>query len=559
MSRNSWLLVGILGLALFLRVWGIPFGLPEAYHADEPIVVNHAVAYGTGDFHPHFFKIPPLVSYLLFVVYGGYYGMGRLVGWFSGVGDFEHLFMSDPTSFYLIARMVFGALLGVTTVFLFYRLVRRWFSEKHALLSAFFLAVSFLHVRDSHYIYADIPLLAVLVASFDAIFQIYQKGKRRDYFRFGIFAGLAVATKYNGVFIFVPFLVAHILRRGLAWIDKSDAWALGTGVLSLLVFAMLNPYSWLDARFFLSELLTQGGSQGQVHFFHHLTYSLREGLGVTLWANALAGIGLALTRPEGKKGLFLSFVFFYYCPVLVFFSQPYDRYVLPLIPFAAFFAADFLIWVESKLRLSKIMMAALIFFVAIPSLAKVVLSNVLFTAQDVRDIAKEWVEKEIPTNSKIAMDIPFFMPRLKPTIRRLETMKDELTRSGETSRAKRLELLLAEAQRKPSEPRYESFFLRDQGASGDFLFARPSVPYDLKEIETRGIKYVVVTRIHNQQNQEFYTELKNQAKQVARFTPYRDPAREAAVDPRPLTGGPFLWEELLARKRNGQILEVYQL
>ena len=76
-SKNRWLLAGILLLALALRITGIQFGLPHLYHADEPIVVNHALAYGAGDLNPHFFKIPPLVSYLLFVVYGAAYLIGR--------------------------------------------------------------------------------------------------------------------------------------------------------------------------------------------------------------------------------------------------------------------------------------------------------------------------------------------------------------------------------------------------------------------------------------------------------------------------------------------------
>ena len=86
------LMLGILALGLALRLAGVSFGLPHLYHADEPIVVNHALAYGTGDFHPHFFKIPPLVSYLLFLFYGLSYLVGKGIGLFQNVGDFELLF-----------------------------------------------------------------------------------------------------------------------------------------------------------------------------------------------------------------------------------------------------------------------------------------------------------------------------------------------------------------------------------------------------------------------------------------------------------------------------------
>jgi len=87
-------LCSILLIGFSLRLWGVHFGLPHLYHADEPIVVNHALAYGTGDFNPHFFKIPPLVSYLLFICYGVFFVLGRAFGFFAGVQDFEFLFYS---------------------------------------------------------------------------------------------------------------------------------------------------------------------------------------------------------------------------------------------------------------------------------------------------------------------------------------------------------------------------------------------------------------------------------------------------------------------------------
>jgi len=39
----------------------------------------------------------------------------------------------------------------------------------------------------------------------------------------------------------------------------------------------------------------------------------------------------------------------------------------------------------------------------------------------------------------------------------------------------------------------------------------------------------------------------------------KDEAIEWPVDIQPLTGGPFLWKELVSRQRNGQIIELYKL
>src|SRR3989338_4781985 len=85
-NKSCLFIFSVFIIAFTLRIYGIGFGL---YHADEPIIVNHALAYATGDLNPHFFKIPPLASYLLFFVYGIYFIAGKLLGFFQSVSDFE--------------------------------------------------------------------------------------------------------------------------------------------------------------------------------------------------------------------------------------------------------------------------------------------------------------------------------------------------------------------------------------------------------------------------------------------------------------------------------------
>src|SRR3990167_7098710 len=156
-----WAICLIIGLAFFLRIWGLSFGLPELYHADEPIVVNHALAYGTGDLNPHFFKIPPLISYLLFCCYGIYFIVLKLASQIATPDDFLKLFLTNPTSFYLIARIILGAALGTLSVWLIYVLCKKYYSLIVSLIASALLAVCFLHVRDSQYIYVDMPLQVV--------------------------------------------------------------------------------------------------------------------------------------------------------------------------------------------------------------------------------------------------------------------------------------------------------------------------------------------------------------------------------------------------------------
>ena len=371
LKTNSLALWGILGLAFSLRLVGIQFGLPYLYHADEPIVVNHALAYGVGDFNPHFFKIPPLVSYLLFVTYGFYFLGGRMLGLLRAPEDFEHLFYKDPSSFYLMGRFIFGVLAGTATVYFFYRLILKWFGHERALLSAFLLAVSFLHVRDSHYIYLDTPLVLILVLGFFFVLSLVSSKNRLSLHLFnGAMIGLATAAKYNGAALAIPYLYVTLFTA-----DKKRI--LGFCVLSggaaAVTYFLLNPYSLLDFGFFWKEIAAQAKSHGGVGWTHHLKYSLIEGVGPPLFFLGLGGMIRAANPWNPTRAPFIIFLLAYYA-LLALAGQPYDRYVLPLLPFLVFFAADFVLTLAERFKAGRrLLLGILIGGLALPSLVKSIL------------------------------------------------------------------------------------------------------------------------------------------------------------------------------------------
>ncbi len=556
-SKNRWLLAGILFLALALRITGIQFGLPYLYHADEPIVVNHALAYGTGDLNPHFFKIPPLVSYLLFVVYGAAFLTARGVGIFKGVSDFENLFLQDPTFFYLLARIIFGAVLGMISIYILYQIIRRHFSKRHALLSSFFLAVAFLHVRDSHFIYTDIPLVLVLISSF-SIFFLIAEGKCgwKIHAAAGAWIGLAAGIKYNGVLIALSYLTASFLsenRKRLvnAWIVACFA--------AFFVYSLANPFTWLDFRTFQREIAMQAHASGKTGFLHHLLYSLNGGIGFPLLAAGILGIISGLLQREKKRIVIASFITGYYF-LLVFRSQPYDRYVLPLIPFLLFFSADFLLLISKSFPV-KAKSGLLIFSslaLAAPSLAKCVLSDFIFLRKDVRTEAKEWVESSVEPGTSIALDWSFFQPRLNFSRESLQEKLGMIQSLPDFSNAqrRRIESLISQT---PNQKGYSLYFLSDNAGEHHFLFEQPALPYDLAYLKKKKVAYVFIARVQKDyQPAGFYEQLKKDAILVKRFSPYHN-NREFPIDRRPLTGGPFLWRELIEREKNGQPVEIYKL
>lgn len=552
--KSNLILGGILLLGFLLRVWGISFGLPHLYHADEPMVVNHALAYGAGDLNPHFFKIPPLVSYSLFFCYGLFYIVGKLSGWFSSVSDFEAFFLSDPTPFYLIARLMFGVFLGTLSVYGLHRLVLQHFSRERALASALILAVCFLHVRDSHYVYADIPLILVMIASFFVFLEIPESEVRlRLHLQAGAWIGLAAAVKYNGAALFIPYVIVSLYTS-----EKKNGilYAIAACFTAFIIFLLLNPYALLDAPHFMQEILKQSKSQSGMPWLHHLTYSLLGGIGLPAVLLALLGMGRSLVSRDPKRLAFASFVIVYY-GILCKAGQPYDRYVLPLLPFLAFFAADTIC--SLSIQWKRPSLAFLLFLSAfLPNLLKSILFDKIMMADDTRTQAKAWVETHLPAGSDVALGWDFYGPRLSFSRDQIEEKKMALGKDAPFSNAqrRRLDFLL----KKTAPTAYNLLFLREKPDHADhFLFARPAMAYDFLALRNRGIDYVIVPKLCDGLHSDFYRSLEEEAELVMQFNPYRDKNILCPLDQRPLTGGPFLFKDLFFRERNGQILQVHKL
>ena len=556
-SRETTLLFLILVLAFVARFWGAGFGLPYLYHADEPIVVNHALAYGTGDLNPHFFKIPPLISYLLFMCYGLYFTIGRVVGLFHYVRDFENLFYFDPSSFYLIARLIFGVCLGTATVYLLYRIVKRFWGNPAALWTSFFLAVNFLHVRDSHYIYTDILLVFVLLAGMAVILRTEPEESQTrltslpwGHLFLGGLIGLATAVKYNGVFLAIPYL--WMCLRNISWKKWPLCWFFA-GVGASVTFGVLNPFAVLDHTFFLKEIIAQStANSGGFSWLHHLTYSLAGGMGWPMLILALLGVFLSISGKDRRSQTLAVFVAGYYV-VLCRFGQPFDRYVLPLIPFLLILASEVLLRLKAR---SRLIFWVLLPFVVLPSILKVVHWDRLMSKPDVRTVAKEWAETHLPGRSRIAMDGGFFMPRMAFIPEQLEE-KRTLAADGSQSKAKlrRLDALLT----KPYQPSYELYFLNENSDGSGFLFSEPRIPFDLDILKKKGVQYVFLVDALHPDGDPFCAALRANADRIMTFSPYHDPDDGELRDGLVMTGGPFLWRDILPRERNGYPITIYRI
>ena len=146
----------VLLTALALRLWGVFYGLPHIYHTDEGMEVHRAVRLGMGGFDLYRWGKGGYY-FLLFFEYGLYFVVQLVTGAVSGVSEFAMNFVRDVTPFWKIGRVT-TAVLGTCTVLLVWWQGRRMGRPWGGLLGAWFLALSFQHIVDSHFINVDIPM-----------------------------------------------------------------------------------------------------------------------------------------------------------------------------------------------------------------------------------------------------------------------------------------------------------------------------------------------------------------------------------------------------------------
>ena len=433
--RAAFALAGILALALVLRLWGIGFGLPYAYHIDEPTYTSAALNLGAGIVgrQPN----PTGFSNALFAEYAAFYLVNRVAGVFHSTADFELAYRSDISIFLLLGRLTTVGM-GVLNVLAVYWLGRRMHGPLAGLLASAFLAVAFLHVRDSHYSVPDVAATCLVTLCVLLCALAVGEDHRRYYNLAAAVGGLAIATKWSIWQVAIPLALAALY----GWRARRKATTAGRwGTLVLMGLCFLGGFLlggfqllWQPATFVnyaLRELTAgEGGGFGDwqidtVPGWLFYAKTLLYGLGVVLLALAVVGWLRRLIqtiRTRDKVGvLVLAFPVFYFA-FMGATRHYFARYALPLTPFMALFAADAVVALFAFLRMKRAalgwgVVALLTVAAVIEPLAESIRHDLLLTRQDTRTLAKAWVEANLPAGARIATDWPGHTPPLSTSER----------------------------------------------------------------------------------------------------------------------------------------------
>jgi hypothetical protein len=567
LARNT-AIAAVCVLAAILRSIGLRYGLPAVYNPDEVAIMARALSFATGTLNPHNFLYPTFYFYVLFAWVGAYLALVWITGGVESLSALPRLYFADPSGIYTAGRAL-GVVTGTATVYGLYRLAAGLTDSRTAIAAALFLAVAPLAVRDAHYVKHDVPATLAAVIAYLAMSRIWPcarlKPRARDTVLAGAACGVAFSTHYYCVFLALP--LAFAIYQG--WKEDGRTKWLGQllwgAAASVVVFLALSPFlivepltAWRDItanrEIVIDRAVGTGASAPALRYVEMLWRDSASPLVVLL--SAIGVVWMTIASPSRAVWL-LAFPL----PFFLFITNtaPATRYLNPIVPFLALFAA----WTISSLARTTwnrppVFWSA-VALAAAPAIVTSVRADTFFRQEDTRTLAKQYVETTIPADSTILIQ-PYSAPLTPSRAGLVEALTRHLGSADAASTKFKLQLAVDPYP----APAYRLLYLGRGGLDPEKLYVDPAElggSAGLEPLRRLGVAYLIITRYNRPDpvTLPFLTALAREGRMITAFSPYRttvDAADQRHIDP-------FLHNTdariVDALERPGPRLEIWQL
>jgi len=402
----------ILLLAAALRLAGVHWGLPDAahpdysWHPDEPLPILWAHWMAQGHFIAKQFIYGGTLHYSIL---NAYYHYGTLLAPILGG-------ISPLANTILVGRYVVVAA-SLLTIFLVYLTGRQLFGVAAGLLAAAFLALSPVHIFLAQNVRPD-EIGTLFVVALLYLSALILRGDaardRRHFIAAGLVLGGAMALRLPLAVFGIGPMLACLLRERCAG-PAAWPWALLCrrllllGLAAIAAYAVCSPYSLLHPDWLIQGLQVQKQYQTSVFadaigrgpgIYQYGWLTLRQALGLSLYALALAGVLLACCRPQPGRLLILVPALCYFI-LLAFINWIVVRYTMPLAPLLALLAASLVVAaVQGRPGWCYPLYAAVIAALAWTLAADLAFLRVQ-AGRNVRDLASDWIVAHTPAGAAI--------------------------------------------------------------------------------------------------------------------------------------------------------------
>ena len=415
-TSEKFFLLCIILIALLLRTLNITFDLPQG-RGLENLEVMRALELGMGKYN--FERITKGgLFYVLFVEYGVLYLILSILGIIRSSQDFALYYMNNPSVFWIIGRLT-SVIFGTVSVVLLHYIGKKIYDYRIGLFASFLFAIYPVHVKFSHIICVDIPMVMFVLAAFYAIMAFYENGSLKNSIAAGLFIGLAVMNKFPAIILVFPLLLTHYWKRreeggGRAqWFDRRLLISLGVmaavyvaGTPGLLAY----PGKVLDTLAQISHGKTQFDAYSGktpalwrlygTHFF--------KTLGIPLFLFFVWGMARAAVKGTVAERCMAVFCILFYVGLSTSsFREWSSHYTLPIVPFGLLLAARAMFStsdVLERLHLNKMVAISVMLILSILPFTRLnILQAQELSTVKTNTLAREWIEQNIPPRRKILL------------------------------------------------------------------------------------------------------------------------------------------------------------
>jgi len=482
---NNYLLLIIILLGACLRFYGLKWGLPYTFHPDEHLfVIRQALRLEYNIFcnhslNPEFSSYGTLPLYIFLFVKWLYFKIsylfhentGQIKAFLHGdFADYLKTFYSYEKSagkiymptLFLIGRTI-SAFFGSISIYLIFSLAKRLFNSSVGILSALFFALTVGLIQSSHFFTVDTMLIFFMLLTLIWGADIFKKGDFKYYIFAGLFLGLALSVKLTSLILFLPILVAHLLKNETLIsqqdtkdngenspkspfnkdtiplsppLTKGDLGGLLKNIFSkkfmaftmiaITIYIILNPYCVLDFKNYwgLTNSITAFGNlfsfyqkgafdwndwrfsyNGTIPYWYDIRNLLFFGMGLAL--ELISGIGVFYSlKKRGKNDKFLLAFIIPFFLIVGSWKVKTIRYILPIIPVLLILGARLLIDIHSVVgnKIIKYFSKLIIILVTLSAFFYSLAYANIYSVPDTRIQASDWIYENVKPNSVILLE-----------------------------------------------------------------------------------------------------------------------------------------------------------
>jgi hypothetical protein len=405
----------IVTIGAFFRFYKLDWGQGLFAHPDEYHIVSSVDRLSFPyQMHPHFFSYGTVIIYLIYFTQE----------------IFKHFSILFNT--FLIGRF-YSAFFSTLTIFVVYNICLTIFTKKNfALIAAFLTAITPGLIQQAHFATPESTQTFLMFSSLLFIIKFVKQNKILHLFFASIFWGLSLGVKVSSGVLLLPLIIAvatrsHVklnFKKPILFI-KQISNELSKFIIiiliivftSIIVFAIVSPYVFLDFPAFRSNFEYEGGlAIGEFLVFYTRQFIntipiafqadkiLPFVLGPILFLFSLAGFIFMLINSIKKPKMEFFIILITFLSIFLpnaFLFAKWTRFISPTFPFFAIFASFLL---NLAYLNSKFISKVLTYVLLITTFLWTAAFFSIYLHSDIRIAASAWIEKKIPENSNILVE-----------------------------------------------------------------------------------------------------------------------------------------------------------